>query len=248
MERIRTDIMGMPIRVVVGGVVSDTLFDTVFSLLQGIDEQFSTYKDTSEISRINRGEIIKADYSSEMKEVFELAEQAKKDTHGYFDIRTPRGDIDTSGIVKGWAIQKVVEELLRNGQEDFLIDIAGDIVARGVNEQGELWSLGIRNPFNTSEIVKVIVPKGRAVATSGLYERGAHIYNPHNTKDSLNQLASITVIAPTIIEADLLATAAFAMGKQGIAFLEQRENVEGYAIDAQGVATMTSGFTPLTHV
>lgn len=248
MERIRTDIMGMPIRVVVCGVTDETPFNKVFSLLESIDERFSTYKDTSEISRINRGEVSGVDYSQEMQEVLALAEQTRTQTDGYFDVHAPTGAIDPSGVVKGWALQKGVDVLVRNGQTDFLIDIAGDVATRGMNEKGEPWSVGIRNPFNRSEIVKVIYPRGRGVATSGLYERGAHIYNPHDTKDSLSNLASITVVAPTILEADLLATASFAMGEQGIEFLERTPNVEGYAIHAKGVATMTSGFTSLTQI
>lgn len=248
MERIRTDIMGMPIRVVVCGEPPESLFDEAFSHLASVDEQFSTYKKTSEISRINRGEISEAEYSQEMQEVLALAEQTRKQTDGYFNVHTPTGTIDTSGVVKGWAIQKVVEELERKGQHDFLIDIAGDVATSGMNEVGQPWSLGIRNPFNTKEIVKVVYPKGKGVATSGTYERGAHIYNPHKAGDTLNHLASITVVAPTILEADLLATASFAMGHEGIVFLENTADVEGYAIDSLGIATMTSGFTSLTQI
>ncbi len=55
-------------------------------------------------------------------------------------------------------------------------------------------------------------------------------------------MVSLTVIGPNVYEADRFATAAFAMGKNGIAFIEQLQGFEGYQIDGAGIATMTSGF------
>ena len=94
--------------------------------------------------------------------------------------------------------------------------------------------------------VKVVYPHGKGVATSGSYIRGAHIYNPHAPKQALEDIVSITVVGPDVLAADLAATAAFAMGKQGMAFIEQLPELEGYAIDRSVVATMTSGFSDYT--
>jgi thiamine biosynthesis lipoprotein len=80
------------------------------------------------------------------------------------------------------------------------------------------------------------------VATSGTYERGQHIYNPHQANQTIDDIISLTIIGPNIYEADRLATAAFAMGKAGINFVETWPDCEGYLIDAGGLATMTSGF------
>ena len=80
------------------------------------------------------------------------------------------------------------------------------------------------------------------IATSGLYQRGRHIYNPHDVGDPLDQVVSMTVIGPNVYEADRFATAAFAMGPQGIDFIESLDGIEGYSIDQDGRGTMTSGF------
>lgn len=235
------DIMGMPITL----TLADTdaaRFEEVFTYFMSVDERFSTYKEGSEISRFNRGGTTVVQISPELAEVFTLAEKTKIETRGYFDITRPDGLIDPSGIVKGWAIQKAADLLVSQGVTAFCIEAGGDIATHGTNLDGTPWSVGIKNPFNSYEIVKVIYPKGAGVATSGSYLRGAHIYNPLNITDPLTEVVSITVIAPDVLEADRYATAAFAMGKSGITFIEGLEGFEGYAIDAHGIATMTSGF------
>lgn len=240
--------MGMPVTVAIAdaSATHDTL-EKVFAYLAAVDERFSTYKSTSEISRINSGEISEKDYSREMREIFALAEKTKQETNGYFDITKPEGSRDPSGVVKGWAIARAAELLTKDGYTNFYVDAGGDIQSRGVNEQGEAWSVGIRNPFNHDEIVKVVYPRGAGVATSGTYIRGQHIYNPHAPKEKLGDVVSLTVIGPNVLEADRFATGAFAMGKEGINFVEQLPGFEGYAIDRSGMATMTSGFNRYTQ-
>ena len=85
------------------------------------------------------------------------------------------------------------------------------------------------------------------MATSGSYIRGAHIYNPHAPTAALTDILSITVVGPDVYEADRFATAAFAMGREGINFIERLQGFEGYAIDKSGVATLTSGFEHYTQ-
>jgi thiamine biosynthesis lipoprotein len=241
-------IMGMPITIeIVGDDVSSDL-ENSFSYFSGVDERFSTYKDTSEISKINRNEISEDLWSSEMREVFEIAERTKDETNGYFDIKRPDGLIDPSGIVKGWAIHNVAQQLQKAGRDNFYIDAGGDIALAGKNSAGNDWSVGIRNPFKQDEIVKVMYPRLRGVATSGAYIRGQHIYNPHVPTRVLNEIVSITVVAADILEADRFATAAFAMGRDGIQFVEKMPGLEGYMIDVSGTATMTSGFEALTSL
>lgn len=238
--------MGMPIEIEIVGNDVKAALDDAFAYLVSVDERFSTYKEDSEILRINRGEVVEQNASREMQEVFMLAEKTKKETGGYFDMRQPDGLIDPSGIVKGWAIRNTAERIRGAGHKDFFINAGGDIAMGGSNEKGDEWSVGIRNPFNTKEIVKVVYPRGKGVATSGSYVRGAHIYNPLAPSEELKEAVSITVIGPDVLEADRFATAAFAMGKGGIAFIENLSGFEGYMIDRSGVATFTSGFSIYT--
>lgn len=233
-------LMGMPITLeVVEPTVTQDDLDKVFAYFVSVDDTFSTYKATSEISKINKGELLAAEYSENMKSILALSEQTKKDTHGYFDIQHD-GIYDPSGIVKGWAVQNAANMLRAWGFRNFYIDAGGDIQLSG-NKHGNPWRIGIRNPFNRTEHVKVLALSNRGIATSGTAIRGQHIYNPYN-RDTLLDSVSITVIGPNIYEADRFATAAFAMGKRGIHFIEKLRGFEGYMIDAHARATCTSEF------
>lgn len=233
--------MGMPITVDLGVPVG-ALVETVFDYFDDVDRRFSTYSPDSEISAINRGDIPIRDWSGQMLDVMRIAEQTRKETAGYFDIHRPDGALDPSGIVKGWAIRNAAEIVRRAGVSDFFIEAGGDIQSCGRNASGREWSVGIRSPFHTNEIVKVVYPRGHGVATSGTYARGQHIYNPRADDDPISDIVSLTVIGSDVLEADRFATAAFAMGRDGILFLEQAQGLEGYLIDSNCRATPTTGF------
>src|SRR5258708_10312671 len=175
-----------------------------------------------------------------MKAILALSEQTKKDANRYFDIEHD-GLYDPAGIVKGWAIQNATDRLKAGGFRNFYIDAGGDISVAG-NKDGKLWRIGIRNPFNRHENVKVLALTDRGIATSGTAIRGQHIYNPYDRNTPILEIVSLTVIRPDIYEADRFATAAFAMGRKCIQFLEQLTGFEGFLIDAQARATLTSEF------
>ncbi len=239
------DIMGMPVTVEIVGGTQESL-DAIFSYFSAVDARFSTYKLESEIMQINRGERGESEYSDDMREIIALAERTHKETNGFFSIQKPDGMVDPSGVVKGWAIRNAARMAEAMGYANYFIDAGGDIQSSGTDAHGNVWTVGIRNPFNRNEIVKVVKPRGRGIATSGTYIRGQHIYNPHAPGEEIRDLVSLSVIGPDVYEADRFATAAFAMGAEGISFIEQLQGFEGYAISPHGVATMTSGFEALT--
>ncbi len=240
MNQIRL-LMGMPITVeILDAHVTRAVIDAVFDEFAQIDETFSTYKETSEISRLNRGEIDLISCSAVVREVLTLCEMTRRDTNGYFDA-SRAGHIDPSGIVKGWAIQQAADRLRRDGWRDFYIDAGGDVLTCGL-KGGRPWRIGIRNPFEREEIVKILSISDRGVATSGTAIRGQHIVDPFQPDVPLDEVVSITVIGPNVFDADRFATAAFAMGRDGINFIGRLEGLEGYMIDADGYATYTAGF------
>jgi thiamine biosynthesis lipoprotein len=237
------DLMGMTITVeIADDFAKESEIDMVFVYFESVEKRFSVFKDDSEITLINKGKINQSQYSEDMKTVFALAEKTKKETNGYFDIVTPDGKYNPSGLVKGWAIYNASILLLKKGFKNFYIEAGGDIQANGINGQGTKWSVGIQNPFDPSQIVKVIFLKDIGIATSGSYRRGQHIYDPYNANEPLTEIVSISVIGPNVYEADRFATAAFAMGPQGINFIENLKGFEGYMIDKDGIAIQTSDF------
>ena len=241
MRETRT-IMGMPITLaVLDESVRAQDMETVFAAFAAVDAQFSPFKNDSEVSRFNRGEIGPMDFTPHMREVIALCERTRWETSGYFDINRPDGTVDPCGMVKGWAIKNAARQLAGMGFSNFCVEAGGDIQCQGVNDSGGEWTVGIRNPFLRDEIVKVIQPRGYGVATSGNYIRGYHIYDPHTGSHVSGDVVSLTVIGPDVLEADRYATAAFAMGRQGIHFIERMPGLEGYEIDATGTARMTTG-------
>ena len=246
-------IMGMPISVVIPdregldrprGALFPTLdaaAEAVFESFRAVDERFSPYKEKSETSRIDRGELDPDEASNEMKEVLRLSEETRQLTDGYFDVRF-NGRFDPSGLVKGWAILKAARPLEEDGFVSFCIEAGGDIEVRGGNDDGQPWLVGIRSPFDTSQVIRTLHLSSRGIATSGTYIRGEHIWNPR-AGTAASQIASLTVVGPNVYEADRFATAAFAMGEEGIRFLAGMPGLDGYMVDAQGVATYTPGLT-----
>lgn len=238
--------MGMHITIeIVDKNVRQKDFDTVFNYFTYIENKFSTYKESSEISQINKGKLPKNKYSSDMKTVLMLCEQTKNETNGYFDMHH-NGKIDTTGIVKGWSIWKAADILKKRGFKNYYIDAGGDVQTSGRNNEGSEWKVGIQNPFNKDQIVKVVSLKDRGIATSGTAVRGQHIYNPHKPNSEIRDIVSLTVIGPNVCEADRFATPAFAMGLKGIHFIENLPGFEGYMIGRNGIAAYTSGFDKFT--
>ena len=216
-------IMGMPITVVIPDRermeevgpearygTNESAAKAVFDYFRAVDERFSPFKPASETSRISRGEMEPRESSSEMQEVLRLSEETRQLTDGYFDVWF-EGRFDPSGLVKGWAISKAAGLLDADGFVSFCIEAGGDIEARGANDEGLPWAIGIRSPFDPSKLVRKLLMSNRGIATSGTYIRGEHIYNPR-TGGKANEIASLTVIGDNAYEADRIATAAFAMG------------------------------------
>lgn len=236
------NLMGMPITIeVVGMDKTKEIINQTFDYFEYVDKKFSPYKEISEVTRFNNGILVKEKLSKDLKEILKKAKETKEETNGYFDVYK-EGFVDPSGIVKGWAIYNAAKIVKGKGFKNYCIEAGGDMEVSGENKEGEDWRIGIRNPFKKDEIVKAIKLNSGGVATSGLYERGHHIYNPKNPQDTLESVASLTVVGPNIYEADRFVTAAFAMGEKGIYFIEELNGYEGYMIKRNGTAKMTSGF------
>ncbi|MFI5367907.1 MAG: FAD:protein FMN transferase [Spirochaetia bacterium] len=214
--------------------------EAVFAYFREIDERFSPYNPESETSRIDRGELRPEEASAEMQEVLRLSEETKQASDGFFDVWF-QGRFDPSGLVKGWAIHNAAGILDRSDFVSFCIEAGGDIEIRGANDEGAPWKIGIRSPFDPSNLIRVVSIQNRGIATSGTYIRGSHIYNPR-TGGRAGDIASTTVIGPNVYEADRWATAAFAMGRAGIDFVASIPELDCYMVEWSGTATLTPGF------
>jgi len=238
------DVMGMPVTAhVVGEAVEPRAIDGVFAELELLDRIFSPFSDTSEVSRINRGELVLEAAGTLMTEVVNLCRQYERATDGYFSAWAG-GRFDPSGLVKGWAIDRACSILDRHGYRNFYLDAGGDVQTRGQASAGQPWRVGIRHPVERDKVACVVLVSGSAVATSGIYEKGQHIIDPHTGKPAADML-SFTVVGPDILQADVFATAGFAMGMGGLDFIRKTPGYEAFAIDKSLRTWSTPGFGSL---
>ena len=137
--------------------------------------------------------------------------------------------LDLGAVAKGLAVDAAARELLPFG--NFAIDAGGDLYLSGCNPQGKPWSAGIRHPRVPGEMVGCVRISNRAICTSGDYERGQHILDPR-CGETANGVASATVVAPSAMLADALATAAFVLDPLESLSLLVRMGVEGLIVTA----------------
>ena len=187
---------------------------TVKQYVQKVDELFSTYKESSIISQLRRGEIEIEHCPPEVIEVWDLCAFVKELTEGAFDPWAVAGGFDPSGLVKGWAADNCAEILLAAGADHIQVNAAGDLALRGGFTTGQPWSIGVVNPDNRLEILQTFEISDGAIATSGTYECGAHINDPHTGMIAIGA-KSATVIGPIGAIADALATALMVVGRDG---------------------------------
>ena len=180
--------------------------DEVEEFFYQVDRDFSTYKSDSQVSQIRRGELSIEDASEYVQQVWALCEYSRELTLGAFDPWKAEGGFDPSGLVKGWAAEVGAQMLVSSGVENVLINASGDIVLRGGKPEGGPWNISIASPDDVEKIVKLFDVVDGSVATSGDYEKGAHIVDPHTGLIAIGA-RSASVIGPDGAICDALATA-----------------------------------------
>jgi len=234
----------MPVTVhVVDDVAQSEALDKVFEDFALLDRTFSPFLAGSEVSRINRAELRPEDAGQLVKQAIDLCRMYELATEGYFSPWIA-GRFDPSGLVKGWAIDRACSILDGYGYRDFFVDAGGDVQTRGRNAEDGPWRVGVRHPVERDKFACVVLVSGLAVATSGTYEKGEHILDPHSGRPA-NAWLSFTVVGPDILQADVYATACFAMGIAGLDFMARVARYEAYAIDSHLRASYTAGFEAL---
>lgn len=150
--------------------------------------------------------------------------------------------IDLGGIGKGYIIDKIAQDLIKKGFENFWISAGGDIFLAG-KDGDENWIVGVQNPKDLdNDLAKINVSeKSMAIATSGIMKRRGekgghkwhHIIDPRTGFPAENDVSAVTVIAPSVAEADVLAKTVLILGKdEGIELINKRNNTECLIIDS----------------
>jgi len=239
-------VMGMPISLALRGAhTTDAAAGDAWSAcladLRVTDRVFSTYRDDSHVSRLARGEIGLEECPAVVREVLEIAEQARQESDGAFDVRRPGPDgtlvLDPSGVVKGWAAQRASAHLRLLDDTDFCLSAGGDMVCHVADDGRPPWQVGIEDPRDPLRLIATVEVRRGAVATSGSAHRGAHIVDAR-TGAVAADLASVTVLADELTWADIDATAAYAMGSDALAWLRGRPGRRGLVVRRDGRADL----------
>jgi thiamine biosynthesis lipoprotein len=236
-------IMGLPVVVDVrdDGEAGPAL-DQLFDWLRWVDATFSTFKEDSEISRINRGELSREDAHPDVRQVLERCDRLRNETDGYFDMHTSNGSIDPAGLVKGWAVDRAAAILDGAGLHNYAVSAGGDMRVLGRAIPDLVWRVGIQHPLERHEVAAVVETTDLAIATSGAYARGDHVWNPYSGC-APRGILSVTIVGPELGTADAYATAAFAMGPERAPHWTARlVGYEAMTILADETVLKTGGF------
>lgn len=272
---------------------SCNLEDSLVATLHAFDASLSTFNPHSTISVINQGR--DTVWDAYFTDMYRTAEEVQKISDGAFDIHvaplvnawgfgfknkeqvTPalidsllqvKNVLDASAIAKGQACDVVAAMLKRHGAENYLVDIGGEVVLKGINDRHEAWRVGIAKPVDDttctrSELQDVIAASHAladpdqpfCMATSGNYRqfyyeggvRRSHTIDPRTGYPVNHSLLSATIVASSCMRADALATASMVLGvDSALAMIERIPDAECYLIyatDADSMAVRrSSGF------
>ena len=164
----------------------------------------------------------------------------------------PRTMLDASAVAKGQACDMIAALLADKGCTNYLVDIGGEVVAKGVNKQGKPWRIGITKPQDdpagqSQDMEEVLQTSDICMATSGNYrnfyyeggQRRSHTIDPRTGRPVQHRLLSATVVASSCMRADALATACMVLGEtDGMEMINSHADAECYFIVAQGDSTI----------
>lgn len=174
----------------------------------------------------------------------------------------PGMQLDFGAVAKGYAVDEIAGILDRHGIENFLVEIGGDLFAKGRNQANRAWRVGVNRPSPEAagdDVLLVLELHDRAAATSGDYRQFhrhadqvySHVLDPRTGFPVRNHVAGVTVLAPRAALADALATGLLVLGvDEGLAVVERLADTEALFVSrdaAKGWAlAMSSGFTAAT--
>lgn len=252
-------------------IAEDILQETYDEALR-LQKIFNFYDEKSELCKLNKKR--KMEVSEDLRKVIQNALEISKLTNGKYDITIgkqilqrknnqdiskfncsykdirildneitlnhPDVLIDLGSIAKGYITDKIADFLIDKGIEEFLIDSRGDILVSGEN----IKKIGIQDPRKKDELINYIEIKDRAIATSGDYSQYSESFDKSHIINQ-NDSISVTVIAKTLEEADVYATALFVLGKSEIERILKEKNIQALIMDRKLNLKYYNGFENL---
>ena len=235
-------IMGMPISLHVRGPQARSAevaaaVEAAMADLREVEAIFSTYRAGSQISRIQRGKLTLEDADVKVRQVEALCHTARERTDGWFDawgcVPGLPGVFDPTGLVKTWGVSWAARHLdVFTPGLGYALSAGGDIQLRSTPD-GEPWTIGIEDPRDRTQVLARVPVTDGAIATSGSASRGAHILDP-TTGLAAAGVLSATVVGPSLLWADVLATTAVARGTSAVDWVHTLHGTSGMLVMASG--------------
>jgi thiamine biosynthesis lipoprotein len=238
-------VMGLPISLALRGRHADdatgrAAWAEAVAVLREADRVFSTWRADSVVSRLARGELALGDCPPEVVEVLAIGDAAERDSGGAFRVRRRGPDgaevLDPSGVVKGWAAERAAGALRALPDTDFALNAGGDLLCRTLDPDAAPWRIGIEDPRDPRRLIARVPVHTGAVATSGTAHRGQHLVDARTGRPP-SGVASVTVVAGSLTDADVDATAAYVQGRDAARWLAGRPGRTGLVVWADGSAT-----------
>lgn len=226
-------------------------FLEAFTEIARLERLLSVWLPDSPVSRYRRGEVAEGELPAEVVTVLRHCARAKALTGGWFDASCLPGGFDPTGLAKGWILEQACALLAELDVGGVIVNGGGDIATFGEPRGGGRRRVGVRHPWRSDSFACVVsLNSGEAVATSGTYERGAHLIDPFTPEGTEPAMAAVsaTVVAASLTTADAVATALATAGEEGrdlFAKLEAAE-CESYLVlqDGRELATSRFPFAP----
>lgn len=240
-------------------VAANLAVDAVLVELERLEAMFSTFRPDSAISRINRGALHPLDAPVEVVDVLDAITWLEHASGGAFRAHPPEqpDTIDPAGFVKGWATERASRRLSEAGLEHWYVAVGGDLQTHGRPQSAPSWRIAIADPCRPGEVAGAVRITDGAVATSGLAERGPHLWHggtgrrlhpggdahadPAAPGDDDDPIVSMTVIGPHLAWADAFATTAFVLGRSGLDWVSGFADHHAVAVTAAGELVATRG-------
>ena len=179
-------------------------------------------------------------------------------------VRIPNGfSIDFNAIAQGFSVDTLALLLESKGIQNYMVELGGEVRARGYNAKGDYWNIGIDRPINESatgiEIQAIISLKNQSLATSGNYRKFwvdeqtgikyAHTINPKTGRPAMNQLLSASIVHAEATMADAYATACMVWGHlKCVEFLETNADYSGVLVYADVEGNWLTYYSPELNI
>ncbi len=242
--------MGTALSLVIDGTDSTgaddarAALDEVTAIFAASEQRLSLYDDRSELSRVASGDLALDATSEALRSMYAEALEWRALTGGAFTPHRPDGVIDLDGIVKSAAMREAADRLVERQFESWCLNVGGDVMVRGVRADSSPWVLGVVDPHDRSRMIcsMHLHTSRSAAATSGIAERGEHIWRTVDTDEAFVQ---VTVLSSDIVLCDVLATAIMSGGRTMLDAATDRCDIDVLTIGHAGTLTATPGIRSL---